>query len=212
MDSSATEGSHPASIDSVLSVCTWNVLADCYSHGLQSVPADSYSERLHWGRRKDRIRDRILEFKTDIVCLQEVDHYLDFYQLFFHEMGYESIYVQRPDKSDGCCLAYNASKFILQRSQLINFDDICHSIANSQIAEMYLKHNVAQIAEFRWKKRCVSSASLQCESLPSNDISQLPFVVANCHIYWNPAKDEVKLAQSRFLKENLVFWLSLFML
>jgi mRNA deadenylase 3'-5' endonuclease subunit Ccr4 len=69
----AMESSFPS--QPAVSLLTWNVLADCYSHGLASVSHDAYSECLYWGRRKERIRDIIMTLRTDIICLQEVDHY-----------------------------------------------------------------------------------------------------------------------------------------
>lgn len=62
---------------------TWNVLADCYSIG-QSTKDLSI---LEWTYRKNHIERFVTASKADILCLQEIDHYKDFYEPFLKNIG-----------------------------------------------------------------------------------------------------------------------------
>ena len=54
------------------------------------------------------------------------------------------------------------------------------------VADNYFRHNVGHIVLLKERE------------------SGKEFIIANCHIFWNPAKSEVKLAQVRYLREKLV--------
>ena len=114
---------------------------------------------------------------TDICCLQEVDHYEDFYQEYFNSRGFESIYYQRPKKSDGCLIAFNRTSFALINQHRISFDDDVRVHIEHQNLKKYLKHNVALVVTLR----CLTSSKI--------------FMVINTHIHWNPNLPEVKIAQ-----------------
>lgn len=154
-----------------VSVVCWNVLADGYA---------DYSKNHTWKLRAPLIRSTLLNNLADIVILQEIDHYEDFYRPLFEECGYCCEYAQRPEKVDGCLIAYR-NVFALMSSQTIQFDDIAAQYPYS--ADKYLRHNVALLLKLQF--------------------DQTSFLVANCHLFWNPAFEEVKTAQARYLLQHI---------
>ena len=79
------------------SIASWNVLADSYtSFGTKPVPAASL-----WEYRSAIISERLQQMQADIFTLQEVDHFDDFYCPLFNSLGYDTAYLQRPEKPDG---------------------------------------------------------------------------------------------------------------
>eukprot|EP00912_Choanoflagellata_sp_UC4_P002269 UC4_evm4s1434 len=80
------------------SVFSMNVLAD----GLAGL-ADGFSgfthlplEGLQWSNRKYRIMDEILTRNPDVVCLQEVDHFHDWFEPQLSKIGYAGVYREDP--------------------------------------------------------------------------------------------------------------------
>ncbi|XP_077983844.1 nocturnin-like [Glandiceps talaboti] len=101
-------------------VMQWNVLADALCQGKDNfikAPPDS----LLWENRKFRSLEEILTYDPDIICLQEVDHYHDFYNPMLQSIGYQGVFKPKPDSPciyctehngpDGCALFYKMDKF-----------------------------------------------------------------------------------------------------
>jgi len=86
-----------------LTVSTWNCLADCYI---------DYSLGEHVGSfdsRKGLLRSVLASSDSDILLLQEADHYEDFYQPLLKELGFHASYFQRPGRKDGLVIAAKQS-------------------------------------------------------------------------------------------------------
>eukprot|EP01032_Pedospumella_encystans_P008881 gene8881-10498_t len=176
-------------------ISTWNVLADCYVHG-QPRSTDTQNDLtdagkkisdtnpIAWKNRSQLIGKCIRECNTDVLCFQEVDHYHDFYKNLLKELGYRPCFVQRPNRQDGCVIAFKSSKFTLIDLLNVNCDD---SICADSLYEhqKYLKHNVALFLRLR----CVET---------SKDI-----IIATCHIHWNPLRPEVKVSQIAYILQQL---------
>ena len=73
------------------SLSTFNALADCYSM-YQTHCSPKY---LNFQYRKVRLSETIKGFNTDFICLQEIDHYSDFFEEFLGSIGYQSLFVKR---------------------------------------------------------------------------------------------------------------------
>eukprot|EP01038_Epipyxis_sp_PR26KG_P006064 gene6064-8349_t len=183
-----------------LQVSSWNVLADCYMQRqtLQSFRFASDSNSIvssMWAKRSQHIASIFEAARSDIYCLQEVDHD-DFYREYFcNKNGYNHLYLQRPTKSDGCFIAYNSNKLELCRFDNIQLNDLSvldYASGVNSNRNRFLKHNVAQIAEFK----CRTTGSL--------------FTTINCHIHWNPNLKEVKFAQVKYILDKLQIFNNLF--
>jgi len=107
--------------ESDFSVFSMNVLADGLS-GLASGAAGFTqipSEGLDWSNRKYRIMDEILNRNPDVVCLQEVDHFHDWFEPQLSKIGYAGVFREDPFSPclktgsglcDGVAVFYRRSK------------------------------------------------------------------------------------------------------
>ena len=80
-------------------------------------------DALKWETRKYQCLEEILTYDPDVVCLQEVDHFPDFYQPMLEQIGYKGTFkpkrwspcldVLHNSGPDGCALFYKTAKFEL---------------------------------------------------------------------------------------------------
>lgn len=78
-------------------------------------------EALKWENRKEKLLEEILRSGADIVCLEEVDHFSDFFLPKLRENGFEGFFkpkkhspcleVEGNNGPDGCALFYNTEVF-----------------------------------------------------------------------------------------------------
>jgi mRNA deadenylase 3'-5' endonuclease subunit Ccr4 len=155
-----------------LSVSTWNCLADCYI---------DYSLGEHVGEfeaRKVLCRKVLSSMDSDILLMQEVDHWEDFYQPLLHELGFHCSYYQRPGRKDGLVIAAKTSKRLsLMEVEYVSFDDLIERYDDV----LFSKQNVGLICRYKHTDEA------------GEELGR--FVIATTHLHWNPARREVKLAQ-----------------
>lgn len=181
---------YPASIK----VASWNVLADSYAYG--HLHDGGCREYLEWSWRKSLLEKelRLIAESTNIFLLQEVDHYEDFYKPLFNTCGFSTIYASRPGgKVDGCLIAYSSSNFEVVEYQEVQFDSIVDKLKTTSevIRNQFKTSNVGLIAKMKSKFK-----DTDAETFPT-------FIVSCAHIYWNPARDNVKVAQCEYLMQNI---------
>lgn len=166
-------------------LATWNALADCYIHG-QAGGADPDQS---WANRSQLIKTCLVEAaeEVDIFCLQEIDHFDDFYASLLHSLGYTTVYMQRPMKNDGCLVAFRDSHFHLVATELIDLDQLSHLDRQLQRTgrSKFAKQNVSVLAVLRAKE------------------SGQELLAATCHLHWNPNLPEVKFAQAYYLIDRI---------
>jgi mRNA deadenylase 3'-5' endonuclease subunit Ccr4 len=145
-----------------MQVACWNVLADCYAG-----PGN------YWADRSQKMKSILEQLRNhDMIFLQEVDHFDDFYKPVLNELGFGVSYVQRPTKLDGCVVAYARDKYAVVDEEDISFDDLALNYRESHSARnSLLRHNVAVM---------VLLQSLQTDE-PTKYI-----VACSTHLYWNP--------------------------
>jgi len=103
----------------VLRVLQFNVLAD----GLSGLRPDLggfnrvTGEVLRWDRRKEQLIHEISQYAPDIVTLQEVDHYYDFFLPEMTRRGYTGFFARKPTSAcldytcaDGCAMFVKKSR------------------------------------------------------------------------------------------------------
>eukprot|EP00960_Hanusia_phi_P020096 593791-Hanusia_phi.AAC.2 len=119
-----------------LVVAQFNVLAD----GLSGMDVDKggFSRAspmcLAWEHRRQKLVDEIMRhgIQPDIVALQEVDHFHDWFQPVLGGMGYDGIFVAKPNSpckmsidprlEDGCALFWKRDTLRLRGSETLNFE------------------------------------------------------------------------------------------
>lgn len=101
-----------------LSVVQYNVLAQVYATPHRHTHIDK--DRLKFPGRFDRVLDFIKESDADIVCLQEVDHYEDYFRPKLARLGYECIYNAIKTGLYGCLIAYKPKLLYLDHKICFN--------------------------------------------------------------------------------------------
>eukprot|EP01017_Pseudomicrothorax_dubius_P034965 TRINITY_DN4846_c0_g3_i2.p1 TRINITY_DN4846_c0_g3~~TRINITY_DN4846_c0_g3_i2.p1 ORF type:complete len:153 (-),score=11.94 TRINITY_DN4846_c0_g3_i2:158-616(-) len=104
----------------IISILSFNILADCYCPP-EFFPYADKQILLH-SYRAPLIVKQIGELDADIVCLQEVDHYEDYFQGRLKALGYRSIYEPKSSRREGLLVAWKESRFKMTESFVRCFD------------------------------------------------------------------------------------------
>ncbi|EQC42594.1 hypothetical protein SDRG_00323 [Saprolegnia diclina VS20] len=111
-------------------IVQFNVLADGLSGlrddlgGFTLAPPGS----LAWAHRRQPLLDEILRFAPDIVCLEEVDHFYDWFEPQLAAQGYTGVFAPKPhspclqvsDQRDGCAVFVN-TRFRIVRHDVLSY-------------------------------------------------------------------------------------------
>ena len=112
----------PITIDTkstLIRVFQLNTLADGLFGLRDDCPQSRPSERARsWEHRKVLLIDEVKRYEADVICLQEVDHYYDFFLPELRRLGYDGLYAPKPispclevsKNSDGCAIFVKRSK------------------------------------------------------------------------------------------------------
>jgi mRNA deadenylase, exonuclease subunit and related nucleases len=172
------------------SVLSYNVLADGYS-GL--FASDAGSTYIDFKYRSPIVIEEIRRFNADIILLQEIDHYDDFYQPKLTELGYELIQGKRKNKIDSAVVGYKKDTFELISHKILDFNKGHKYEKNSD----FIRNNVAVIAELKHK----ASGKI--------------VIALGTHFFWNPKKEHVKYLQmaevekylsAHYNDEDIIVW------
>ncbi|XP_076909173.1 carbon catabolite repressor protein 4 homolog 4-like [Bidens hawaiensis] len=180
---------------------SYNILAQAYVKS--SVFPHSPSPCLKWKARSPVILDVLRNLDADILCLQELDEYDNFYKEKIEQNDYSSIYIKRSGKKlDGCGIFYKHNKLELIIEEKIDYNDLAESILDdSSRAEQKEKASDTNNrgdpndSYVRLKRDCVGIMAAFKFKYPY----QHYVIVTNTHIYWDPEWADVKLAQAKYL-------------
>ncbi|EGZ29401.1 hypothetical protein PHYSODRAFT_309762 [Phytophthora sojae] len=160
-----------------LLVMTYNVLAQCYVRS-SFFPYCKPSE-LRWKNRSKNLEAVFassLPVSPDVICLQEVDNYSEFWADSMKKLGYDGLFIKKTStKPDGVAVFWNAKKLKVKESTHVNLD-----LPNGdESGEASQRGSVGAIVHFEHVD------------------TPLDFVVATTHLFWDPMQEDVKLLQSR---------------
>lgn len=103
-----------------LKVLQWNTLSDQLSSDFPRVSV----EALQWSRRQELLLAELLRADADVMVLEEVDHYEDFYLPSLQSQGYEGVFQQKSGwHRDGTAVFYRPTKVRVDRYQTVQFPD-----------------------------------------------------------------------------------------
>jgi uncharacterized protein with PIN domain/mRNA deadenylase 3'-5' endonuclease subunit Ccr4 len=179
---------------------TWNVLADCYS---------SDSKEVWEQERSKRVAAVLRQFSDyDLLLLEEVDHYNDFYRPLLASLGFSCCYVQRPTKTDGCLICYRSSRFTALKVEEIHFNDLIRMRDLSENTRNALcRHNVGLIVQLEAigteDEGTNSREDTTACAHATNKPPRMQFTVGVAHMFWNPAYPEIKSAQAEYFLSRL---------
>ncbi|KAL7313457.1 RNA exonuclease ngl2 [Mucor circinelloides] len=152
-----------------LCVMTFNILAQSLIKRKLFPDSGDY---IKWKARRKMILDEIKLYNPDILTMQELDNFEEYYEAMFIEMGYKVMYYPHPTKRHGCGIAYKESKFDSVEYATVDYN------TDTTCPPSYMTGNVAQLLALQWK------------SDPS-----IGFVVGNTHLYWRPTSNYERFRQ-----------------
>lgn len=128
-----------------------------------------YSTTKLWTYRREVLINEIIHYNADICCLQDVDHYYDWWQPKLMLAGYDTIYKQKTNvlfnHAEGVMICYKRDLFQLFKSVDIEFN---HSGDHSSytIQKACITDDVGIIAFLQpWRDNCLKSALCVCSAL-----------------------------------------------
>lgn len=152
-------------------VMQWNTLADGLAQHGDFLRVEAH--HLAWESRSSRLLRTLEESNADLVCLQEVNRFEDFFLPRMSEMGYVGSFCPKPSSpcqrygfpSDGCALFYRSECF----AQVHPIECVCYGSlvkGSSQRQMMQLAH----LKDLRSSKEIfVVSTHLKAKAGPENE-------------------------------------------
>lgn len=173
-------------------VVTYNILADLY------CDSDYTREVLHpycpphalsLDYRKQLILKELMGYNADIICLQEVDRSVFYYDLqpILSHLGFGGILTLKGEVTEGLGFFYQKSRFKHIYTKKFVFAQ--HLATDPLFADIWEKisHNV-KLSE----RILARSTTLQINLLEHFNDDEL-LLVANTHLYFHPDADHIRL-------------------
>jgi nocturnin len=120
--------------DIEVSIMQFNLLADGLSglHPEKGGFLGTPPEALDWDSRRWRLLEEIVRFDADIVCLEECDHFDDWFEPQLAALDYEGVFQKKPKSKcldfctleDGCAIFWRKDKFSLVAKQMIFYSKV----------------------------------------------------------------------------------------
>lgn len=174
----------------------------CQHYATPTMYKYTPSWALDWEFRKNSLQEEILSYGSDIICMQEVESrtFTEFWLPLMVDLGYKAVFFSKTRsktmsdvdsrKVDGCATFYKTSKFTLMQKQNFEFNSICMG------SEKY-KKTKDLFNRFMNKDNIALITFLQ-----HNETGE-KIVIANTHLHWDPAFNDVKTVQVGILLEEL---------
>ena len=136
-----------------VTILTYNVFADCKCQNVR------FSTSKKWDVRCRTLIRELASYNADILCLQDIDHFGDWWRPQLMLIGYDSVYKKRTSKKnshyEGVCIAYKRDAFQLFRSvgvELNKTTSLNTSEMGSAFKERLITDDVALICMLQpWK-------------------------------------------------------------
>ncbi|ETW07707.1 hypothetical protein H310_02156 [Aphanomyces invadans] len=181
-DMPSADGGDVSATTSPFRVVSFNVLADYLATSPDGNLGHSHPSqkwKFQWSFRCTRLLREMLAWNAAVICLQEVDHFDDFFEPELRKYGYIGKHKKRTgaDTHDGCSIFIKEDLFEIVDEIEVDFHKPGHAILD--------RHNVALVLVLAFK--------------PTKDV----VVVATTHILFNPRRGDVKLAQLQLLLSTI---------
>lgn len=188
--SQTTPFMHPRKIK----VLSYNILAQTLIRR-ELFPASSKNS-LKWPTRRENLLQELKLYDADIMCLQEIDRFEEFYKPAFVDDpkgGYAGAHWTRKlgTKSDGCATFWKKDVFELVALKDLNLNEITlrepfYDGDDSKCDRSELERgNMAQIVALKY----VESPGQEHTNPPRG------IIIFNTHLFWNPSYNYVRLVQ-----------------
>jgi len=154
-------------------IVSYNILAQCKVQ----PPVYPYCKQsaLKWQVRRRRLLDEIVAYEADIICLQEVDHYEDWWLPQLQPHGYDSVHqIDTLDGRMSVAVFFKRSMFQIFSTQELKFDIADAYLGEEKPSSAVKKGNVGIIVALQpWEDSshptalCIANVHL-CPGLKSN--------------------------------------------
>ncbi|KAK9334101.1 Endonuclease/exonuclease/phosphatase [Lipomyces starkeyi] len=192
--------------EGIFSVVSYNILHDRYTRVYGYTPAWA----LQWEFRRESVRQEIISYDADIMCLQEIDLATveDFLSLpEFSQKEYTAFHWPKSraktmneaerKKVDGCAIFYKESVFKLIDQQPIEFQHVAMNSALLVPDKDSLKNYPDIFNRVATKDHIATVCFLEHQKTGNR------LMVINAHIEWDPIHKDVKLVQAGLLLGEL---------
>jgi len=102
-----------------IALMQFNGLADSLSDAFPRCPP----HLLQWENRNQMLLSEITRFSPDIICLEENDHFTDFFEPKMNALRYNGFLKLKENGKDGSVLFYS-SRFEVVKKELFNYSDL----------------------------------------------------------------------------------------
>jgi len=167
-------------------VLSYQVLSQSRTHAITYVQ----DQILNWANRREKLLQEVIYLNADVICLQDVDNYDEFWQPHLNSAGYDSLFKARTSKirvrSEGVLVAWHRDLFQLVRSEPVEFNELVEPLHHTdpKLAMLAVQDNVALMAHLMpWQD--------------SNNPSAL--CVVSTHFCDELAREDVRREQARYL-------------
>ncbi|KAK9366937.1 Endonuclease/exonuclease/phosphatase [Lipomyces kononenkoae] len=192
--------------EGIFSVVSYNILHDRYTRVYGYTPVWA----LQWDYRRESVKQEIISYDADIMCLQEIDLATveDFLSLpEFSEKEYTGFHWPKSraktmseaerKKVDGCAIFYKESVFKLIDQQPIEFQHVAMN-SGLLVADKDSLKNYPDIFNRVATKDHIAIVCFLEHQKTGNRL-----MVVNAHIEWDPIHKDVKLVQAGLLLGEL---------
>ena len=179
-------------LNNSFTLLSYNTL--CHHYATPKMYRFTPSWALSWDYRREKLKEQLLDFDTDVICLQEVETqtYEEYWVPLMEKHNYRCLFHAKtraktmPSKDskkvDGCAIFFKKDQFQLVFQDSIDFSSTWRSHKKFHRTEDYLnramnKDNVALIAELK--------------HLETNE----NIWVVTTHLHWDPQFNDVKTFQ-----------------
>lgn len=150
---------------------------------------------LKWEHRRNLLKQEILSSGADIVCLEEVDHFQDYFQPSLAHAGFEGVFTPKHDSPcldskpnngpDGCAIFYKSS---------------CYKLIDKK--ELRLQHRAQPEDPVAVSNQVALIVKLEC--LTQADSSSNPqLCVAVTHLKAKRPYEQIRYTQGQYLLEEV---------
>ncbi|KAI9257318.1 Endonuclease/exonuclease/phosphatase [Phascolomyces articulosus] len=160
------------------SIMSFNLLGQCLVK--RKLFPDS-GDMLKWKARRNMVSAELEMYNPDIMCLQEVDNYNEYYKPILEKLGYKAEYTKHIKKLHGLLIAYNPKIFKMIKYDTVDYDEA--SIG----AKTWITSNIGQVM-----------------ALKHIDHPEFGIVIGNTHLYWRPTATYERLRQSTIFINTIV--------
>jgi hypothetical protein len=150
-------------------ILSYNVLSDFKTSFLH------HTTTRNWDNRKLALLNEIRTYNIDIICLQDVDHYQDWWRPQLTLLGYDTVYKQRTQTKnfhyEGVMIAFRRDVFQLFKSFPFELNN---AVMNEDRGRAFMERSktddVGVIVFLQpWSRDCVNSAVCVCCTMLSDD-------------------------------------------